>query len=158
MSEIKTDHKPNYTKPAVGRMERYLFEPKGSTFATARRVVALVVEDNNDGKVKYAASVFRREKDNETRFGRKNFSKTIRRTAHKRFAEKPVVFDFAPSDALSETVRKSLTKDDFHAARQHRTDEVLKTVRKQMFTKGVTAKGIIDKTKYTKPKFSGFSA
>lgn len=157
MSQVKTDRKPDFTKPAVGRVERYLFEPTGSTFSNARRVIALVVEDNNDGKVKYGASVFHREHNSEMKVGRKDLRKTIKQTALKRFEKNPVVFDLPPSDALTTGVRKSLSTTDFNTARQHRTSDVLKTVRKQMFTKGVTARGIIEKTKFAS-KFKGFSS
>lgn len=135
---VKETHREfNVAKPPVGLVACYVCEPKGSTFQTARRVVALVVEDLNNGKLKYGAAIFRRDKPGES-----FTKKTIMRSAMSRFKKAPVVVDYHASEILAPSMRSSISYETFRESRTNRTSEVFAFARKSMYTHGVSAKGI----------------
>ncbi len=123
----------------------YLIEPKGSNFTDAKRVIAVAFSYDKDGNISYGASIFHREDPTQSN---DTFKKsTIRETSLARFTTSPIRIKM--SDVNIKNIRitrpgkqnKPQPSDDTITHRRNEAlpqyDDVLKTIRKAMYTRGV---------------------
>ena len=139
---IETTQVSKLTYPAPRTI--YLCEPKNSSFNTARRVFALTFRYNENGDIYYGASIYHRNSNKDILV-----KHTIRETSIARYNTAPVHINIKdynlsgfnvyypkpfsqvsqPSEPSSRRVRKNENLPSF--------EDVVKTVRKAMFTHGV---------------------
>lgn len=94
----------------------YVREPQNAPVGKEKRFIAIAMSYDDTGKVRYGASIFRRQKDGET-----YTKKSLRTTAQGRFEKKPVEFNL-PSNG------------------QIKYSDVVSEVRRTMYRKGVYTK------------------
>jgi hypothetical protein len=116
----------------------YLCEPKDSTFSTARRVIALTFRYDENGNIHYGASIYQRN-ENKDIFHKQ----AIRETSHARYETAPVHinmkdFDISGFNVYYPTKHIPQVNHTRKNVNLPRFEDVVKTIRKAMFTHGVS--------------------
>lgn len=125
----------------------YLCEPINSTFNTARRIIAITFSYDEHGNISYGASIYHRNGSKDT------FHKqAIRETSHARYTMAPVRINMSDFDITkyrvycpSKSYNSFILGDPWvpHTRKNANLpvfEDVVKTIRKAMFTKGVSCR------------------